>query len=125
MNPAPAIPGHGEPPALGAFPASVQQQQWQRVAAAMRARDFVAAHAALRELELLTQGSEREAVLLARSQLLASSGRSGEALTLARELEQGARSPIMRDKARELRARLQENPSPERSNTPGAAINQP
>jgi hypothetical protein len=102
------------------------QEQWQRAAAAMRAKDVAAAQSALLDVELHTLGAERDAARIARAQLLVSSGRRAEALSLAAELAATATSSAVREKARELSAQLaQEKNSEHRSAEPGAAVNQP
>ena len=101
------------------------QEQWQRAAAALRENDFVRAQQALLEVERRADGAERDAAELARAQLLASNGRANEALTLASELQVHAQTPLVREKARALAARLSKNASADRSNQPAAAVNQP
>jgi len=126
---APAAPTAAEGPMqkLDARSASKRaaSQRWQQAAAAMRVHDFAGADSALRELELTTQGSEREAVLLTRAQLLASAGRSAEALALARLVQARSTSSMIRDKAGKLADRLNAPPTSERSTLPSAAIKQP
>jgi hypothetical protein len=125
---APAAPtAHGSAARLEAPASSTRasSQRWQQAAAAMRVKDFAGADSALRELEQTTRGSERDAVLLTRAQLLASTGRSTEAVALARRVQAQSSSSMMRDKARELAERLSENLPSDRSTLPGAAIKQP
>jgi hypothetical protein len=120
----PAVPA-AWPSSTPAQPALVQEQ-WQRAAAAMRAKDVAAAQSALLDVELHTTGAERDAARLARAQLLASSGRRAESLSLATELAATASSSAVRAKARELSSQLaQEKDSEHRSPEPGAAVNQP
>ena len=101
------------------------QEQWQHAAAALRENDFVRAQQALLEVEHHNEGAERDAARLARAQLLASHGRAEQALTLASELQARAESPLVREKARALVARLSKNGTVDRSNQPAAAVNQP
>ena len=102
------------------------QEQWQRAAAAMRIKDVAGAQSALLDVELHTTGAERDAARIARAQLLASSGRRAEALSLAAELATSASSSAVREKARELSSQLaQEKNDEHRSAEPGAAVNQP
>lgn len=115
----------GLPSATQAQRAMVQEQ-WQRAAAAMRAKDVSSAQSALLDVELHTTGAERDAARIARAQLLASSGRRAEALSLAAELAEAATSNAVREKARELSSQLaREKTSRDRSVEPGAAVNQP
>jgi hypothetical protein len=120
----PAVPA-ALPSATPAQRAMVQEQ-WQRAAAAMRAKDVAGAQSALLDVELHTTGAERDAARLARAQLLASSGRRAEALSLAAELAATAASIAVREKARELSSQLAQEKDPEhRSPEPGAAVKQP
>jgi hypothetical protein len=108
-----------------AQPASVEEQ-WQRAAAALRNEDFARAQSALLDVELRTFGAERDAARLSRAQLLATSGHPLEALTLASALAVSAQSNVVREKARELAARLaKKNDSSDRSPEPAPAIKQP
>jgi hypothetical protein len=101
------------------------ERQWQRIAAALRANDAISAESQLVELERATGGSERDAAQLARAQLLASQGRVSDALALARQLAQRSTSSVVRDKARELSTRLQQQLGADRSFPPAPAIHQP
>jgi hypothetical protein len=119
-----AVPA-ASPSVMPAERAAVQEQ-WQRAAAAMRAKDVAGAQSALLDVELHTTGTERDAARIARAQLLASSGRRAEALSLATELAATATSTAVRDKARELSSQLaREKASPDRSDRASAAVNQP
>jgi hypothetical protein len=100
------------------------QQQWQQAAAALRANDFTRAQSALLEVERSAGGSERDAARLARAQLLASHGRTAEALALLRELAEHAQSRVVRGQSAGLLARLQENGDPHRS-TEAPAVTKP
>jgi len=112
------------PPA--ASPAAVRaQEQWRLAADGLRTGDFNGANVALLELERTTTAGERDAARLARAQLLSSHGRSAEALTISRELEQRASSSVVRDKARDLRQRLTKISTTDRSPAAAPGINQP
>ena len=135
-EPATAVPVERARTASPALPAALPsvaqaqrtmvQEQWQRAAAAMRAKDVAGAQSALLDVELHTTGAERDAARIARAQLLASSGRRAEALSLAVELAATATSIAVREKARELSSQLTQEKHPEhRSPEPGAAVNQP
>jgi hypothetical protein len=135
-EPATSAPGEQAPIVPRAVPAALPsvtqaervavQAQWQRAAAAMRAKDVAGAQSALLDVELHTTGAERDAARIARAQLLASSGRRAEALSLATELAAIATSSAVRDKARELSSQLaREKDADHRSPEPGAAVNQP
>lgn len=125
----PAFPGASAQtlaPAPGAAAgARYVQQQWQQAAAALRDKDFAKAHTALSEIERSAGSSEREAARLARAQLLASHGRTAEALSLANELTERASSSLVRDKAHDLLRQISEKSPTQRSIKPGTAINQP
>lgn len=110
---------HFEPP-----PGFVQEQ-WQRAAEALRDRDFVRAEAAFIQIERNVGGAEGDAARLARAQLLASYGRTAEARTLASDLQEHARSALVREKARALWSRLSKIDTEHRSTGADPAINQP
>jgi hypothetical protein len=87
---------------------------------------LTAPHVDARHFEACTtRGSERDAAQLARAQLLASQGRTGEALALASELAQHGSSQVVREKARDLSTRVQQSAAADRSFPPAPAINQP
>jgi len=109
----------------GASSAPYVQQLWQQVAAALRADDFERAQAALLEVERSAGGGERDAARLARAQLLASHGRTAEALALLNELQAHAQSKVVREQSTELSAWLAKNRGSERSTQPGLEIKQP
>jgi hypothetical protein len=110
---------HFEPP-----PGFVQEQ-WQQAAAALRDRDFVRAEAAFIQIERGVGGVEGDAARLARAQLLASYGRTAEARTLASDLQEHARSALVRDKAGALWTRLSKIAGEHRSTEAAPAIKQP
>ena len=98
------------------------QQQWQQAAAALRDGDFSRAESAFLQIERGVGGAERDAARLARAQLLASHGRNAEAETLASDLQTGAQSALVREKASALLSKIDAG---NRSSRPGAATNQP
>lgn len=113
-------------PSSSSAAAAEVARQWQGVAGALRANDATGAEVNLLELERTTSGSEREAAQLARAQLLASQGRSSEALAVTSELEQRSTSSVVRSKARTLAARLQKSSEQNRSlPSPPAMKNEP
>lgn len=111
--------------ATAAGPTRHVQEQWRRTAAALRVDDFAEAQAALLEIERSTGGAERDAARLARAQLLSSHNRSAEALPLLRDLAAQAPAGSVRDKARELLARLTKNDSSDRSTSTPEVTKQP
>jgi hypothetical protein len=133
VTPAPSLPAvepapRSEPkvgPAVSGTAKTFAPEQWQRVARALRERDFASADTALRALTARTTGDEREAAQLAHAQLLLSNGHDAAALSLLHSLQQSAGSSSVRRKSGELLARRRESDTPERSaEVPGGA-NQP
>lgn len=113
------------PAAAAAGPTPHVQEQWRRAAAALRVDDFAEAQAALLEIERSTGGAEHDAARLARAQLLSSHSRTAEALPLLRDLATQAPSGSVRDKARDLLARLTKNNGGDRSTQQPEVTKQP
>jgi hypothetical protein len=101
------------------------QEQWQRVAAALRDNDYARAELALVEAERSATGREHDAARLARAQLLSSHGHVAQALELVTDLEQHGQSQLVRDRARDLRARLAKIDAEQRSSGQAADVKQP
>jgi hypothetical protein len=97
------------------LPAPAPSENWQRAARGLRERDFDTVGAALAELEARGGPAEREAAQLVRAQLLLSQGREDEARSLLGGLQNGARSPNVRQKASELFARINQSGVSQRS----------
>jgi hypothetical protein len=109
------------PPAVPAEPAA-SDERWTRAARGLRERDFDTASAALEDLARRGSRVERESALLVQAQLFLVQSRQPEALSLLRTLAATAESSSVRQKAAELLARANTNPSA-RSFEPAAGTN--
>jgi len=104
-----ARPGSAERAAAApsrGLPTPAPTENWQRAARGLRERDFDTVSDALAELEASGGPAERDAAQLVRAQLLLSQGRDDEARSLLGNLQNGAHSANVRQKARELFARI-------------------
>jgi hypothetical protein len=97
------------------------EPQWQRVARALKQRDYAEAQLALAALESGAASDEREAASLALSQVLLAKGRGVEARARLERLQIDARSALVREKARLL---LDEISAASQRSAPGSAVTQ-
>lgn len=98
---------------------------WQRAARSLHDRDFEGANAALTEVVQNGSASERESARLVQAQILLAQGQTRDAELSLRELAASARSPKVRQKARELLQIPRQNLSSERSFSIDEGANDP